>query len=366
MRFYTVFILSICTFFSYAQHGSEYLTKGEMENDLSILEEILHQQSSYQGLNGYDYFVDFEDYTNTLADKNITQFDFGLFLAKSIGKIGDRHAFIKDYNIRDSLFLPVAFAPLKDKTLVLNYDEGKKEYGLWNAEFPYLHSINDIPIEEILPQILVGAVLAPENAYRTNAIRKLRDIETIFRILDLELPNPLTITLENENEEQKKVTLNLVERKEKGKLWDEKSHSETFRAKEEQYGDSEFVKGFFKLKDDIGYIQIERMLAKKRTPKFFEELNDFMVKAKNNEALIIDVRNNGGGTRDLIQELAGYFIHPDSIYVVNATKQRGELPLNENLKRALHGRYLYSRDELDVREQKRSISLWIHLNRCMI
>ena len=36
----------------------------------------------------------------------------------------------------------------------------------------------------------------------------------------------------------------------------------------------------------------------------------------------------------------------------HVTKQRGELPLNSALKDALHGRYLFSKDELDSREQK--------------
>ncbi len=77
-----------------------------------------------------------------------------------------------------------------------------------------------------------------------------------------------------------------------------------------------------------------------------------MFKARKSKALIIDVRDNGGGTRDLIQELAGYFIHSDSVYVVNATKQRGKLPLNKELKERLHGRYLFAKNELDIREQK--------------
>ncbi|MEM6516618.1 MAG: S41 family peptidase [Bacteroidota bacterium] len=37
---------------------------------------------------------------------------------------------------------------------------------------------------------------------------------------------------------------------------------------------------------------------------------------------------------------------------MNATKQRGILPLNQDLKQSLHGRYLFSRDELDKKEQK--------------
>lgn len=334
-----------------AQSEVEYLTKEQIENDLSLLNEILENKSSYQGLNGFDYKIDFSEYLETIEENKVTQFDFGLFLAKTIGKIGDRHSYIKDYDVRDSLFLNIAFAPFKDKVLVVDYNKDKKEYEFWNSKFPYLHSINNIPIEQILPKILVGEVLSPKDAYNTNAVRDLRDIETIFRTLKMELPNPLPITLKNEKENKNEISINLVNGKNRARLWDERFYSKTFRVKEEQYNNKEFTKRFFSLKNNIGYIQIGEMLEKESTPIFFEYLNDFMINAKNTKSLIIDVRDNGGGTRDLIQELAGYFIHPDSIYVGNATKQRGKLPLNKELKERLHSRYLYAKNELDIREQ---------------
>ncbi len=351
MRIYITILLSIITYSCKAQNEIEYLTKTKIENDLTLLDDILQNKSSYKGLNGYDYKKDFSEYLNTFESKKITQFDFGLFLAKTIGKIGDRHSYIKDYDIRDSLYLPMAFAPFKDKVLVVDYDRDIKEYKFWNSEFPYLHSINNIPIEKILPEILVGEVLAPKDSYSINAVRELRDIQTIFRTLKIELPNPLPITLLDEKGYKKDIKVKLVDGKHRARLWDERFYKKTFRVKEEQYNDKEFIARFFSLKNNIGYIQIGEMLEKESTPIFFEFLNEFMIKAKQSDALIIDVRDNGGGTRDLIQELAGYFIHPDSVYVVNATKQRGKLPLNKELKEDLHSRYLYSRDELDSREQ---------------
>ena len=352
MKIYLIILLLIFTLSVNAQSETEYLTKTEIENDLRLLDDILQNKSSYQGLNGYDYKKDFNEYLNTFEDNKITQFDFGLFLAKTIGKIGDRHSYIKDYDIRDSLYLTLAFAPFKDKILVVDYDKGRKEFKFWNSEFPYLHSINNIPIKKILPEILVGEILSPKESYSTNAIRELRDIETIFRTLNLELPNPLPITLSNEKGTTKEIDIELVDGKNRARLWDERFYSKAFRVKKEQYNDKEFVDRFFSLKNNIGYIQIGKMLEKESTPVFFEFLNNFMTKAKQSDALIIDVRDNGGGTRDLIQELASYFVHPDSVYIVNVTKQRGELPLSKELKEDLHSRYLFSIDELDEREQK--------------
>ncbi|AFU68599.1 peptidase S41 family protein [Psychroflexus torquis ATCC 700755] len=353
MKIFTVILLSIFTLFCNAQKDTDYLTKSEIENDLKILDGILKNQSSYQGLNGFDYRKDFDNYLDQLDGTKITKSGFGLFLSKTIGKIGDRHSYIKGYDLPETLYFPLSFAPFKGKVLVLEYDKANKEYAFWNSEFPYLKSINNIPLDQILPKIIPSEQLAPKSSYSLLAIRDLRDIETVFSILNINfnLPNTLPVTLTNENGIEKVVDIKLVSDENKAYLWDERFHKKNFFLREEQLNDIEIIQQFFTIKDNIGYIQIVDMLSIDDSPVFFEYLNDFMIKAKETDALIIDVRDNGGGTRDLIQELAGYFVDPNSVYVVNATRQRGKLPLNDELKKELHNRFLFSRDELDRREQ---------------
>ncbi len=351
MRNFFIIILSLFVLFTHAQNEPEYLKKSEIENDLAFLDSILQNSSSYVGLNGYEYKQDFDIFLESIAEKEVAKYDFGLFLSQTIGRIGDRHAHIRGYEMRDSLYLPMAFAPFFDKVLVIKYDNNTEEYAFWNSEYPYLKSINSIPVDKIISAILPADVHAPRNSYFTSAVRGLRDIETVFRLLNIDLPNPLPLTLINEKGVEKEVYVELVDRVLRANQWDERLYRDIYRITEEQYNDSAFVNRFFSLQDNIGYIQIPNMIKKDNCPVFFALLNDFMTHAKHSDALIVDVRDNGGGTRDLIQELAGYFIHLDSIYVVNATKQRGELPLNSALKDALHGRYLFSKDELDSREQ---------------
>lgn len=351
MNYYLFISCIIFTLSSNAQKETEYLSRGEIEKDLAFLDDILQKKSSYQGLNGYDYQVAFTSYLEAINDTPITATDFGLFLSATIGNIGDRHAYIKGYDLPESLYFPVAFAPHQGKVLVIDYDRSNKEYSLWNSEFPYLKSINKTPIEELLPKILPREVLAPKSSYALRAVRDLRDIETVFSILKTPLPNPLTITLTNDNGLDKKLEINLVDKGDRARIWDERYHKKDFFLKEEQLKDKGILEQFFSMENNIGYIQIADMLSEDDSPAFFELLNGFMEQAQNSDALIIDVRDNVGGTRDLIQALAGYFIHPDSVYVVNATRQRGPLPLNRKSKKDLHNRYLFSADELDKREQ---------------
>ncbi|WP_282079554.1 S41 family peptidase [Aquimarina algiphila] len=353
MKLNIIVLLLIFTTFCNAQNKTEYISKSEIENDLKFLDSIFKNQSSYQGLNGFDYQLDFDKFLKQIDGIKITESEFGLFLSKTIGQIGDRHSYIKGYDLPETLYFQISFAPYKNRVLVIDYNKTNKKYAFWNSDFPYLKSINHIPIEEILSKTLPNEKLAPKKSYLLRAVRELRDIETVFSILNIEIPNPLPITLTNEKGIEKQLNVKLATDDNKGYLWDERFHKNNFyfSYKKEKLKDKEIIKQFFSTEDNIGYIQIVDMLGKDDSPLFFEFLNNFMQKAKETDALIIDVRDNGGGTRDLIQELAGYFIHPDSIYVVNTTRQRGKLPLSIELKERLHSRYLYSKDELNIIEQ---------------
>lgn len=330
-----------------------YLTKAEVQADLEYLDEFIQQYSSYQGLNGYDYKVELENYLEAIKTDKVDINDLGVFLTRVIGQIGDRHAYIRGYDLQGTKFFPMAFAPLEGKVLVLGIDKDVRQYTVWNEAYPFLKSIEGIPIQELLRLALPKDIKAPKDAFFTRAVRGLRDIEEIFSIVGKEISDPIEMTLVNKEGKDKTVAVELVDRGQRYNKWDEKYYRQFAGLDEEDFERPEILDQLFSLEDHIGYIYLPAMFGKEEAPALFERLGQFMEKAKSSKALIIDVRSNGGGARDLIWELAGYLVHPDSIHVVNVARQRGEIPLTEDWIEDLHNRYLYAISELDKGEQEK-------------
>lgn len=343
-------IFSLLTIVSAAQ--TKNLSKKQVQTDLAFLTKNLNEKSSYVYLNGFDFNKDFKNYLEKLNDATTLE-DFGLFLAKTIGKIGDRHSSVRDYETRDSLFLPFTYAPEGNKVLVLNRNDNKELASL-NVKFPYLKKVDGVPIETFIQQIIPDEVTAPQKAYFTKAVRKLRDIQKIYSVLNKSLPKEIKLTLSDSSFQNDTIlVVSPVRRKMRSGYWDDEFEKKFALLKDEDYNKEENISPLFDLKDQIGYFQIPTMASKEDAPLLFEKINFFMKSIQNNsKALIVDVRSNGGGTRDITYELAKYFIHPDSVYVVNATKQRGPIPLTKEYKESLNSRNLFSYADLDKMEQK--------------
>ena len=331
---------------------TKFLTKQQVQDDIETLKKILNENSSYAYLNGYNFNKDFENYQRTLND-SVRLEDFGLFLTKAIGKIGDRHSSVREYEVRDSLYLPFVYAPDANNVVVLTRNADKK-LEILNPEFPYLKNIDGYSAEGFLLKIHPKEISAPKKSYFTMAVREIRDIQKNYKILGKPLPKEIRVTLSDLSFQNDTVlVVSPVGRKQTLRPWDEKFESEYVIVRDEDYNKVEIYNRLFNVKDKIGYIQLPAMASKEDAPLLFDKINSFMKSIQyDSRALIIDVRSNGGGTRDLIYELAKYFVHPDSIYVVNATKQRGVIPLSKEYIESLNSRNLFSFSELDKREQK--------------
>ncbi len=352
MRIKYLFTILITLVILSVKAQNKNLSKQQIQEDLEFLKNSLNENSSYVYLNGYDFNIDFKTYIETIGDSTQLE-DFGFFLTEAIGKIGDRHSSVKGYG-NETLFLPFMYAPENNKVLVLNSNQNK-EFEILHSNYPYLKSIDGIDITDFLHKTRPEDIKAPSQTYFTRAVRDLRDIQKNYKILHKELPKEIRLTLSDATLENDTIlVVSTVERSGRLRPWDEKFKSKYARVKDEDYNKPEIIEQLFKVEDNIGYIKLPEMANIDEAPLLYDKVNSFMKSIKNSTALIIDVRSNGGGTRDLMYEFAKYLIHPDSIYVINATKQRGTLPLSKESIENLNTRFLYAMSELDTKEQAKA------------
>ena len=356
MKLKTLTIILFGLFAINSPAQNKWLTKKQITEDLEFLTKTLDEKSSYAYLNGYDFNNDFENYLKTLKDSTPLE-DFGMFITNTLAKIGDRHSSlntIRGYDLNETLFLPFVYAPVNDKVVVLNFNQ-RKELEILKPNFPYLKKIEGIDIIEFLHKTRPEDIKAPKETRFTWAVRDIRDIQKNYILLDRTLPEEIKLTLSDSSFQNDTILkVSVIDKSKRLIPWDEKFEVEYRFIKDADYNKPVIFEKLFSLKDSIAYIKIPEMVNKDEAPLFFDKVNSFMKSIQNDsEALIIDVRANSGGTRDLLYEFAKYLIHPDSIYVVNAAKQRVPMRLPRDYKKSLHHRFLFSLSELDNREQKK-------------
>ena len=357
MKLKILISILFCLFFTTLKAQNKWLTKKQATEDIEFLTKTLNEKSSYAYLNGYDFNKDFEVYLNSFQDSTKLE-DFGMFISITLAKIGDRHSSlnkIRGFDLNESLFLPFVFAPLQGKVVLLDRDRNQ-ELKIGYPDYPYLTKIDGMPIDDFLQKTRPEDIKAPKATQFTYAVRDIRDIQKNYILLDKPLSKEIELTLSDPTfKNDTSLIVSTIDKSERQRPWDDKFEMEYLFVKEEDYNQTEIIEKLFTLENSVAYIKIPAMVEKEEAPQLFEKVNSFMREIPaESKALIIDVRANMGGTRDLMYEFAKYLVHPDSVYIVNASRQRGPLPLPEEYIESLHGRFLYSYSELNNREQNKA------------
>ena len=102
---------------------------------------------------------------------------------------------------------------------------------------------------------------------------------------------------------------------------DEKFEVDYLFVQDEDYNKPEIIEKLFNKEHDIAYIKIPAMISRSKAA-FFDSLNSFMKSIhSDSEALIIDVRANYGGNRDLMYEFAKHLIQFIQYLLLTANKE---------------------------------------------
>jgi hypothetical protein len=221
-------------------------------------------------------------------------------------------------------YLPVLIEPTAGRFIAFQPDRKQ----LVNAQFPYLESIDHKSISAWCDE---AAKLIPRGSpqyVRRHALRALRTIQPLREQFALPTANTVTLELVSEDGTQRKsISLDLTNDFPIYGTWPRFP--------------SRLLDG------EIGYLRLEQMDDRSAT-----HVREMLSQFQNTKGLIVDVRDNGGGTREALLELFSYIAQDsESPRVANAAVYRR---CNDFRQNHLANRYMYREDSDKFDEQERA------------
>lgn len=326
---------------------AQMIGKNEALIDFNDFKRIIKTESSYYQLSDYDFESHFDKIQKVILESDsIPVYYLAHEFEKIISQTIDRHAHVRMRNFDKSKYetldnyLPFAVAPYEDKVLALMPIEKTNEYKFYIEHYPFIKSINGIDVKTFLDTYSYRTSTSPVRAKLEEDLRNFKNIGELYFRNNKILPDSLNIVFtDGENDKQLKMPLSR-----KKHHWVSLG---SFRYSDIQYQmameeDFDFNSLDKWLSDSIAYIGIPHMISYERYPEFPAYLNSTIEKYRNSKALIIDLRGNGGGTRDILNTFSGYFIGKDqSPWVANVAYVRCDQSLNEDIS-SMQSRYLYN------------------------
>lgn len=313
--------------------------------DLKQFEEILKSISSYSQLSAFDYQLALKKIADSILKKNkeVDINELSNEIGKIMSEIGDRHSSIKNeyFNKKNhqtyNLKLPFGVATLKGKMIGLKKDEKGENYTYYFNSHPYIKSINGIAIETLINTYNYRDKKAPEQAKLTRGSKAIQKFGALLSENNLECPDQIKVVFSDGH----------TERTETFQLTTENNGYVSKLLKEHVINRDEIGKNNFKglskiVANDIGYINIPEMYNYDDIEGLENSIKNAFKSFSNTKALIIDVRNNPGGGREILQTFASYIVQAkQSPWVANVAYLRTDRNIIGD-EESMTGRYLYS------------------------
>lgn len=291
------------------------LGREEAAADLAELRKLLEERFSYLTRKGLGLDAAFAAAASGLGPV-VARADLTLRIQMLLARFGDGHT-----GVRESLFspvhghLPFLVAEAEGRFVAFLPDRS----GFLDDAHPYLTEIDGRAVEEWVTD--AGAVVprGSPQFHRRSSIRMLRFLPWLRRVADRKPDGPVAAVLSSANgRSSRTVRLPLAPRR-------------------PIYGD--WPRNVSRVLDgNIGYFRIEDMDGDEA---FLHGLRTAMAGFRNTSGLVIDVRGNGGGTRDALRTMLPYLLDPKGPpRVVNVARYR--LPPGEE--RGRRDGYLGNRD----------------------
>jgi hypothetical protein len=336
--------------------SSQKITIDEAKADLRQLEAILTSNSSYIQLSSFDYQLAIRKMAESIrSDNNAVNIDkLTNEIGKMMSEIGDRHSSVKNESFQKTnhktyhLRLPFGLATLNGKVIGLKKNVTGEDYKYYYDSHPYLKSINGIAIETLVNTYNYRDKKAPEPARLSRGVKAIQKYGQLLFENNMECSDSITAVFSDGNVEKietfKLTTANI---------------GYTSKLLQEHHINSDWMsKGSFKglskiLAKNIGYINIPEMYDYDDAEGLEEFIKNAFKSFSNTKALIIDIRNNPGGGREILQTFAPYIVQAkQSPWVANVAYLRTDKEVIGDEK-SMSSRYLYRYDAEKISDNDR-------------
>lgn len=322
------------------------ITIQEAVEDLEEFCAILDNKSSYSQFFDSNYQDEIKSLRNKLLmlnERTISTSEFANEIAKIMAQIGDRHSSVRDMEMNPKkyktydLCLPFGIVAYKSNFIALKKQAYTYNYRYLYKNYPYVKSINGITIDAFVNRYAYKNKKAPLASKLSCATKEIQQIGALLFKNNLKCTDSVQVVFSNGIKEiQESFKL---EKENKGfmpKLRVHNYYNSRF-LRRKQFGELSRI-----IDKNIGYINIPLMCHYKDIPELEEFLNDRMKYFSNTKALVIDIRNNLGGGREILQTFSKYIVpKSNSPWVANVaflrTKDRF---MKEDA--SMEGRYLFS------------------------
>ena len=277
--------------------GSNSLSRAQAERDLDQMEWLIENTYSYRDLCGVDYRAALDAVRSGL-DEEVPTAAFAVLIARSLALFGDGHSRLR----RLEGYLPTGYLPF----LVADAEGGVVAFKADRSSFldpayPFLVSLDGVPVDEWLERSTKTLAAGSKQFVRFRGLRNLRLLNANRVAAGQDLSSEVEVVLANAAGEEHTTRVAVAERK-------------------PVYGPWPRTDSHRMLEGNVGYLRVASMDDDK---DFIQGLIEAMQSFRETRGLIIDVRGNGGGTRDALRTLYPYFLSPEAgPRVVNVASYR--------------------------------------------
>lgn len=284
--------------------------------DITQFQKQLDDQFAYRHLRGIDLAAELDAVRANLRQE-IAPPELASQLNVVLAKFGDGHASVSSRMFeRPSLYPPFLLQDAEGGVIAFLPNRS----GFVDNERPFILAIDGVTIDDwidtVRPEITSGSL----QLVRARALRAMRNVELLRTRRGMPARDTLRCTLAAGPSDPNPVDVDVPMTR------DRPTYGSWPRRESGIIG------------ENIGYLRLAEMNGRN-----IPEIRAAMEAFRHTDGLIVDVRGNGGGTRQGLITLAGYLLGPDEDpWVGNVAKYRLSNRFNRD---HLEARYMYRRDD---------------------